>query len=128
MSPATPRQSLGRRGEELAADFLRRQGFRIRETNVRSRLGEIDIVADAPATDDDQPLLVFVEVKTRSGTVFGSPLEAVGAVKQHRLTRLAAAYLQRHPALGRRTCRFDVIGVTIDRKGEARIEHIPAAF
>jgi len=127
MSPVTPRQSLGRRGEELAADFLRRQGFRIRETNVRSRLGEIDIIADAPG-DREEPPLVFIEVKTRRSSVYGSPVEAVGTAKQRRLTRLAAAYLQQHPALGRRACRFDVIGILIDHRGEAKIEHIPAAF
>jgi len=97
MSPVTPRQSLGRRGEELAADFLRRHGFRIRETNVRSRLGEIDIIADAPG-DREEPPLVFIEVKTRRSSVYGSPVEAVGTAKQRRLTRLAAAYRQTAPA------------------------------
>lgn len=127
MPSATPRQSLGRRGEELAADFLRRQGYSIRETNARSRLGEIDIVAEAPG-EGEEPLLVFVEVKTRRGTAFGSPEEAVTTTKQRRLTRLAEAWLQQHPSLSRRICRFDVIGIIIPHQGEPRIEHYPAAF
>ncbi len=127
MPPATPRQSLGRRGEELAADFLRRQGYSIRETNARSRLGEIDIFAEAPG-EGEEPLLVFVEVKTRRGTAFGSPEEAVTTAKQRRLTRLAEAWLQQHPALSRRICRFDVIGIIITRQSKPRIEHFPAAF
>ena len=122
----TPRQSLGRRGEELAADFLRRQGYRILETNARSRLGEIDIVADAPG-NGEKPL-VFIEVKTRRSATFGSPLEAVASRKQHRLIRLAEAYLQQNPRLSKRVCRFDVIGIVIDRGDQPKIEHIPAAF
>jgi putative endonuclease len=127
MPPLTSSKSLGRRGEELAADYLCRLGFGIRETNVRSRLGEIDIIADAPR-DNGEPLLVFVEVKTRRGAVFGSPVEAVNARKQRQLTRLAEAYLQQHPELGQRTCRFDVIGIRIEALGEIRIDHIPGAF
>ena len=127
MSSSTPAQSLGRRGEELAADFLRGLGYRIRETNARSRLGEIDIVADGPGEGEEQPL-IFVEVKTRRGTAFGSPLEAVDTRKQRRLARLAEAWLQQHPDLSRRVCRFDVIGITLQNSGDARIEHISAAF
>jgi len=126
MPADSPRQSLGHRGEELAADFLRRQGYCIRETNASSRLGEIDIIADAPGKKE-RPL-VFVEVKTRRGVTFGSPLEAVDARKQHRLTRLAQAYLQQNPLLRNRVCRFDVIGIVIPYEGEPFIDHIPNAF
>jgi putative endonuclease len=126
MPADTPCQSIGRRGEELAADFLRRQGYRIRETNARCRLGEIDIVADTPG--DGEKLLVFIEVKTRRGAAFGSPLEAVTISKQQRLTRLAQAYLQQNPRLSERVCRFDVIGIVIPREGEPSIDHIPSAF
>lgn len=127
MPSVTSSQDLGRRGEELAADYLRRLGFSIRETNVRSRLGEIDIIAEVPR-DNGEPLLVFVEVKTRRGTAFGSPVEAVTTRKQRQLTRLAEAYLQQNPGLGRRTCRFDVIGIIIRSGGETSVDHIPAAF
>ena len=116
-----------RRGEDLAADFLLRQGYSIRETNARSRLGEIDIIAETQG-DDGEPQLVFIEVKTRRGTAFGSPQEAVDARKQRRLARLAEAWLQQHPTFSRWVCRFDVIGITINSRGEASIEHIPAAF
>ncbi len=126
MPADTPRQTLGRRGEDLAADFLRRQGYSIRETNARSRLGEIDIIADTPG--DGKSLLVFIEVKTRRGAAFGSPLEAVTKRKQQRLTRLAQAYLQQNPGLSKRVCRFDVIGIVIPHEEEPSIDHIPNAF
>lgn len=125
MTGPTAPQSLGRRGEELAAGHLRRRGYRILATNARSRLGEIDIVAEAPGGECP---LVFVEVKTRRSAAFGSPLEAVGPDKQRRLARLAEAWRQEHPELAHRPCRLDVIGITLPRDGEPVIEHIEAAF
>jgi len=127
MTSATQHQATGLQGEEAAVHHLRGKGYRIRETNVRSRLGEIDIVADAPA-DGAEPLLVFIEVKTRRSTRFGSPAEAVTADKQRRMVRLAQSYLQRHPRLGQRACRFDVIGIILDTRGTAVIDHITDAF
>ncbi len=109
-----------RRGEALAALWLRVKGYRIEARNWRCPLGEIDIVASKGDT------LVFIEVKARTGAGAGSPEEAVTAAKQRRLVQLANAYLARRhgetPA-----CRFDVIAVEGGR-GLPRIRHLRAAF
>jgi len=109
-----------RRGEALAALFLRLKGYRIEARNWRCSLGEVDIVAW------DRDTLVFVEVKARATRAAGSPEEAVTAAKQRRLSLLAQAFL------GKRRddpppCRFDVVAV----EGAApwpRIRHLKAAF
>lgn len=116
-----PRLALGRRGEELAETHLRTRGYRIVTRNWRSRLGEIDLVAE------DDGVLVFVEVKTRTGTSRGSAAEAVTSAKQRRLTLLAREYLLRHD---RRDCaaRFDVVAITLTGGAEPRVELIRNAF
>ena len=96
-----PRHRFGRYGEDAAAEFLRRRGFEILARNVRTALGEIDLVAL------DGEVVVFVEVKARRGP---GGLEAVDARKQRRLSRLALAFLARAGWLGR-SARFDVIAV-----------------
>ena len=95
---------LGRRGEDAAARYLKRQGYRIIARGVRSRLGELDIVAV------DGRTVVFVEVKTRTTTEAGQPTEAIDAEKQRRMTRAALAYLKAHGLLEHRA-RFDVVSV-----------------
>jgi putative endonuclease len=120
-----PRRSLGAAGEDVAAQFLVRQGFEIVARNCRSRLGEIDLVARDGAT------LVFVEVKTRRGTPAEPPQAGVDGRKQRRLARLALDYLARE---WRRdlSCRFDVVGVTFDAEDPhgrpPRVEHLRGAF
>ncbi len=98
------RQALGKRGEELARDFLSRQGYTILERNFRTRSGEIDIIARQGTT------LVFIEVKTRSDNRFGSPFEAVTERKRRAITRVALEYLVSHGGPDR-LCRFDVVAV-----------------
>jgi putative endonuclease len=114
------RRGTARRGEALAALFLRLKGYRIEARNWRCALGELDIVAWDRAT------LVFVEVKARSGTSAGTPEEAVDSRKQARLVQLAQAYLarRREPAP---PCRFDVIAIE-KRRPIPRIRHLRAAF
>lgn len=112
----------GRPGEDLAARFLERQGLRILGRNLRSRLGEIDLVARDGAT------LVFVEVKTRRPGTADPPQASVDARKQRRLARLAVNYLARR-WLGDLACRFDVVAVTVGPDGRAPvIEHFRGAF
>ena len=82
----TRTQALGRSGEDLAVDHLEAQGYTILDRNWRCSIGEVDIVAREGATT------VVVEVKTRSGSGFGHPLEAITPVKLARLRRLAAAW------------------------------------
>jgi putative endonuclease len=111
---------MARRGEALAALFLRLKGYRIEARNWRCPLGELDIVAW------DRDTLVFVEVKARSGTSAGAPEEAVDRRKQARLVRLAQAYLARCRG-PTPPCRFDVIAVE-HRRPLPRIRHLRAAF
>ena len=96
------RSELGRRGEDLAVRALTQKDYRILARRARSRLGEIDIVAR------DGDVLVFVEVKARRGRRFGTPLEAVDAPKQKKLTRLALAYAA-HRGWSESPIRFDVM-------------------
>ncbi|MBI4591293.1 MAG: YraN family protein [Candidatus Rokubacteria bacterium] len=117
-----PRRSVGRRGEDEAARFLRRHGFVILDRNVRSRLGEIDLVAR------DGETLVFVEVKTRRESEGDSPQAAVTVGKQRRLGRLAQHYLKLK-RLGEAPCRFDVVAITLDDADRTKaIRHLRAAF
>lgn len=105
--PAMPedyRQNLGKIGEDLACRELERLGYAILARRYRTRLGEIDIVADDGGT------LVFVEVKARADDRCGSPAEAVTWRKQRRLALMAADYLARN-RVPERPCRFDVVGV-----------------
>ncbi len=120
------RQSMGRRAEELVARRLEDAGWEILGRNVRSRQGEIDIVAREGRT------LVFVEVKAgRSNAAFGPerPVLAVDARKQRRIRRLAAAWLAAHRG-GRSYAeiRFDAVGVTFEGERVVGIDHIRAAF
>jgi putative endonuclease len=95
--------------------------YRIIETNVRCRLGEIDLVAL------DGAVIVFVEVKGNRGGRYGAPEEMVTPAKQRRLTRLALWYLQRRGWLGR-PARFDVIAVDWGSDGSQGVRHFPNAF
>lgn len=113
---------LGQAGEAIAARYLEARGLRIVARNLRSRLGELDLVAR------DGGVLVFVEVKTRRGPSGDPPQAAVGARKQTRLARLALGYLARE-WLRDLACRFDVVAVTLDPDGgPPRVEYFPGAF
>jgi len=114
------RLNLGRWGEEEAAIFLRRLGMKILARNLRTPVGEIDLVARHGR------LLVFVEVKTRRSDAFGAPQEAVGAFKQRQILRAAQWYLGEGKGRGLQP-RFDVVAVHASPQG-AVIEHFPDAF
>jgi putative endonuclease len=113
--------ALGAYGERVATRVLTDAGMRIVSRNWRGRGGELDIVAR------DGDTIVFCEVKTRRGTAFGAPVEAVNPAKVRRLRALAAQWLRAHPE-ARGEVRFDVISVVLGQRGPARIEHIRAAF
>ena len=89
----------GARAEDLCADLLRAAGLRLLERNWRCRLGEIDLIAD------DRGMLVFAEVRMRTGPGFGGAGESVTAAKRARLIAAARLYLVRKPEA---LCRFDV--------------------
>jgi putative endonuclease len=115
-------KSFGQRGEDAAARYLKRQGFRILERGHDSPLGEIDIIAV------DNRTVVFVEVKTRASTDAGHPTEAIDAVKQRRMTQAALAYLKSKRLL-ESAARFDVVAVTWPNSDSwPHIEHFKNAF
>ncbi len=116
-APADPRRELGDYGEALAARFLRERGMSILARNWRCEIGEIDLVAR------DGACLVVVEVKTRRGSRFGLPVEAVTWSKLLRLRRLAAAWLRDSPA-GTESVRIDVVGVLVPPGEPPRIHHV----
>jgi len=109
---------VGHAGEAAALAHLREQGFRILARDWRSRIGQIDIVAE------DGDTVVVVEVKARRGTAFGVPEEAVDARKRRKLRMLLEVYrTQTHRQ--KQPCRIDVIGLLVDdRLAVTRVEHI----
>ncbi len=111
------KDALGRQGEQLAVDYLQRAGLRILDRNWRCAEGEIDIVAA------ERRALVVCEVKTRSGSGYGSPLEAISRSKRLRLRRLAVRWVTAHGVLVDEI-RVDVIGLVQDRAGNFTIEHV----
>ncbi|NLW55436.1 MAG: YraN family protein [Firmicutes bacterium] len=116
------RKTLGNYGELLARNILEEQGYQIIETHFQTRYGEIDLIAE------HQGELVFIEVKTRVVTTFGSGLEAITRRKKRSLIRTALCYLQSknyrdYP------CRFDILALTLNQQGEhLRHELITNAF
>jgi len=117
-----PAFTVGAYGERLAARYLVESGMQILDRNWRCDQGEIDLVAM------DDTCLVIVEVKTRRSLAFGSPVEAVTAVKAARLRRLAACWLGDHRSQVDIVAdiRIDVIGVLRPSSGPAQIEHLVA--
>jgi putative endonuclease len=107
------RQALGSQGEDLAAGELQRRGYAILARRYRTRFGEIDIIAQ------DAGVVVFVEVKARRTTRFGSAAEAIPISKQRRIAAMALDYLAWSGRLNE-PCRFDV--VAIDGLGTRRVE------
>lgn len=112
----------GNRGERCAAKYLRRQGMRILARQHSSRYGEIDLIAR------DGETIVFVEVKTRSSTRGGQPVEAVTREKQSRMTRTALAWLKRRGLL-EASSRFDIVALLWpEGTREPEITHYRHAF
>lgn len=107
---------IGAEKERLAESFLLDQGLRLVARNHRCRYGELDLIMR------DAAVLVFVEVRFRRSTHFGSPAATVDARKQRRLITTAKHYLQAHPTP--LACRFDVIAMS----GDNQIEWIKHAF
>jgi putative endonuclease len=114
------RRQLGGEGERLAERLLRDSRYVILERNYRCLLGEVDLIAL------DGQTVVFVEVKTRAQSAFGSPFDAVDRRKQRQLERVANYYLVHH-RLRDRDARFDVVGVWWEN-GEPRSELVKNAF
>lgn len=115
------RRDTGILGEKLARDFLEKRGYLIRQTNYRCPEGEIDIVAG------HRDYLVFIEVRTKRGTGFGSPEESITPAKMEKLRTVAARYIQTHDDLPS-SWRIDVVAVELDNRDRiSRIELIENA-
>jgi putative endonuclease len=119
-APRAPKGSLGERGENVAAKYLRNKGYKIITRNYQSATGEIDIIAR------DGKTLVFVEVKTRAADD-PTPEEQVNPTKQHQITKAAKQYLSRyghpHPP-----ARFDVVAIVWPNNRDPQIRHTQNAF
>ena len=115
-------RTVGARAESQAAAFLADQGLRIVERNFSCRLGEIDIVAL------DQQCLVFVEVRTRRQSGFGSAALSVDHHKQRKILRTALVFLRCFPRYAQSACRFDVIGIDSKPADESGLLWIRDAF
>lgn len=110
---------LGKKGEELATNFLKKLGYKIIAVNWQEKKFEIDIIAQ------DQNQLVFVEVKTRATDFFGSPAEAVTHAKQNHLVEGVNYYIEKNEI--DLECRFDVIAIVLNNNHQ-KIEHFKDAF
>ena len=102
-------RQIGARMESTARTFLEREGLRFVEGNFRSRFGEIDLIMR------DGDAIVFVEVRHRKSSRFGTAASTVDRRKQRKLIRAAQYYLHRHPRLIEGRCRFDVIATSTQR-------------
>jgi putative endonuclease len=110
---------LGKKGEEIACEYLKKQGYRIRDTNWRFARYEVDLIAE------QNGILVFAEVKTRSSNNIAEPEASVTREKQRHLISAANAYI-RFKKLGMEV-RFDIISILVN--GEThQLTHIPDAF
>ena len=114
------RQDLGRSGEKRAAEYLKKNGYVLVETNYKTVFGEIDIIAW------DQDVLCFIEVKTRTETRKALPRQAVNRDKQRKIIQTASFFLKANHLTDQRA-RFDVMEM-IRSQGEWQIQLIPNAF
>ena len=115
------RQRIGAGAEDAARAFLLARGWQDVARNARLRVGEIDLVM----LDGDT--LVFVEVRFRSNTAYGSGADTVDWRKQRKLVRAAEGFLQRHREHANRGCRFDVVSASGD-PGAPHLDWIRDAF
>lgn len=109
---------IGKRGEDLSTEYLKKKGYKILDRNFQGRQGEVDIICLKDKT------LVFVEVKTRRSAQFGTPLEAIRHAKISAIEITGQLYKSQHPELPE-TMRIDAVAVELGEDGKAtNIEHI----
>jgi len=121
---------IGARGERVAVKHLKRQGYRILGRNLKTRFGEVDILAQAP----DERTIVVVEVKASAHNLQNKPTQRaflpemhVNSTKQKKLIRLASQLIKRY-RLTQRPIRFDVIGVDLPKSAQPIVRHYTGAF
>ncbi|MZG30409.1 MAG: YraN family protein [Nitrospinae bacterium] len=115
------RLQFGQEGESAALDFLKKKSYRILEKNFRSKLGEIDIIAD------HKGVIVFIEVKARSNHEYGHPFIALTPTKQKKIIQTAQSFLSQKRIVDK-PVRFDVIAMTMDPSNTWKIELLENAF
>jgi len=114
--------NIGKFGEDIASKYLEEKGYKIKERNYRTFLGEIDIISEYKGN------IIFVEVKTRRSDKFGYPEEAINFNKQRKIIKNALCYLAKYHLWEKNYC-FDVILVSIsNHKDVKRLKHIRNAF
>ena len=111
-------KTFGKKGEELAADFLKKEGYEILGRNYRKRGGEIDIIAFDPTHNET----VFVEVKSRRNRAFGGPEDAISEQKITKMSETAEHWLSEN-GKGKEEWRLDLIGIEMEAKGNFEISH-----
>lgn len=121
MEKSESHRNLGRSGEKIALQYLKRKKYRIIKRSFRMFRGEIDIIAFERKT------LVFFEVKTRKSQDFGLPEESVNAAKQNQIKKVASGFLAKNK-LEDAECRFDVISVSLDEDQGYSVRHLKDAF
>lgn len=116
------RKNFGDSAERIAALHLEQNGYRILARNVRTRYGEIDLIAQ------DTDGIAFVEVKARRTRAHGAPEEALTPRKQLKLVQLADAFIAEHEMFQDRAWRIDVVAIELDKTGKLiRVEIIKNA-
>lgn len=116
---AVNKRKIGTDYEKKAAKYLSMKGYRILQMNYQNRFGELDILAE-----DKDGTLVVCEVKYRSDSRYGNPLEAVTETKKKRICKAVRKYYMEHGLSMDHSCRFDVVGIC----GDGSIQHIEDAF
>ena len=111
----------GNIGEALACNFLKQKKYTILQTNYKSKIGEIDIIAM------QNQVVVFIEVKTRSSFAFGLPRGAINHYKQNKIINTAICYLKQKGLYEKVLMRFDCIEI-YDLNNNPKIEHIENIF
>lgn len=110
------RHAIGKLGEDIAQRYLKQKGYKIIGRNFSCRQGELDIIAE------NDEYIIFIEVKTRSNFLYGTPAQAVGKTKRKHMKNAAKYYLHIQ-GWERKVIRFDAIEVYVE-KGFAKVNHI----
>ena len=113
-------QIFGRKGENIAALFLQKHGYKIVERNFKCKQGEIDIIAK------QKNQYIFIEVKTRKSLKYGMPSESVNKTKQNHIKKVAQYYICTNK-ISNFIIRFDIIEIYL-KNGKYQINHLKQAF
>ncbi len=111
----------GKKGERLATSYLKKQGYKIIEKNYKTKLGEVDIIADYKGC------ICFIEARASNNQAFCLPEETILKKKQLQISKTALAYIKQHK-LENKSCRFDVVSIKGVDSPDPEIKLIKNAF